>query len=448
MNVSTSSLRRVSLPRIAIVGRPNVGKSTLFNRIVGSRHSITDPTPGVTRDVVEAVCSINGRDMLLIDTGGYQSASEGISELVSKKSIATIEEADVVLLLVEVTQLTAEDEELIEKLRRFSDKLILAVNKTDNEQRESNIWDFHSLGFKRIIPISAEHGRNIEMLINSLFELLPPEDRAVQSDQLDKQNEMCLAILGKPNTGKSTLLNTLAGYSRAIVSPVPGTTRDVLETSFIYRDFEITILDTAGIRRKKSIQEAIEYYSVSRAISSIKRTDVVFLLIDAKEGVTDQDKKIADQIVKQGRGVIIVLSKWDMIGDVPNAFNAARDSTRYFFPQLDFAPIVPVSGLEGTGLQKLLDTAIRIRGQLRRRIPAHELNTLLRSSIEHHPPPYGKKRYRAKYLAQTASNPLRFALYVNKVRGFPSSWASYLVNNLRRECGIDSVPISIELRGR
>jgi len=448
MNVSISSQRRVSLPRIAIVGRPNVGKSTLFNRIVGSRRSITDPTPGVTRDTVEAVCSLAGRDIVLIDTGGYQSGSEGIYELVSEKSISTIEQADVVLLLVEVTQMTPEDEELVEKLRPYSEKLILAVNKADNEQRESNIWEFHSLGFKNIIPISAEHGRNVATLIETLVKRLPETDAETQFEIEEQKNEICLAILGKPNTGKSTLLNTLVGFDRAIVSDVPGTTRDVLESSFTYKDVEVTILDTAGIRRKKSIQEAIEYYSVSRAISSVKRADVVLLLIDSQEGVTDQDKKIADQIVKRGRGVIIVLSKWDITGKVGNALNAAQDRTRFVFPQLDFAPIVPISALKGTGMPKLLDTAIGVREQLRRRVSVRDLNEFLRTLIEHHAPPYGKKRYRAKYLAQTSVDPLKFALYVNKVRGFPASWVSYLTNNLRREFQMDSVPISVEIRGR
>ncbi len=448
MSVSTSSPRRTSLPRIAIVGRPNVGKSTLFNRIVGDRRAITDPTPGVTRDAVEAVCRINGRETVLIDTGGYLRDSEGISELVSERSLETIEHADVILLLVEVTGLTAEDHELIELLRRFSDKLILTVNKTDNGQREDLIWDFYSLGFQKVVPISAEHGRNIDRLLESLFELLPPEVEVSGNEPEQMENELCLAILGKPNTGKSTLLNTLVGADRSIVSEVPGTTRDVLETTFLYKGNEITVLDTAGIRRKKSVKEAVEYYSVSRAISSVSRAHVVLLLIDSTEGVTDQDKKIADQIVKRGRGVIIVLSKWDLFGGISNAFNAARDRTRFLFPQLDFAPVVAVSARDGIGLDKLLATAVMVRAQLKRRISAGELNNLLQALIERHPPPYGKKRYRAKYLAQISSDPLRFALYVNRIKGFPASWVSYLENNLRREHKMEMVPISVELRGR
>ncbi len=448
MSVSTSSPRKTSLPRVVIVGRPNVGKSTLFNRIAGSRLAITDPTPGVTRDVVEAVCPINGRDIVLIDTGGYQSDGEGISELVSRKSLEALENADIVLLLVEVTQLTAEDRDLVEKLRRFSDKLILAVNKSDNESRENAVWEFHSLGFERVIPISAEHGRNVDLLIDALAALLPPESGETQEQTDVPDNEICVGILGKPNTGKSTLLNKLLGFERAIVSEIPGTTRDVLEGSFSYANNTFRVLDTAGIRKKKSIHEAIEYYSVSRAISSIGTADVVFLLIDSMEGITDQDKKIASQIVKRGRGVIIVLSKWDLIADTPNSFNAVSDRTRFLFPQLDFAPIVPVSAYLNTGLDKLLSTAVRVQRQLKCRVSARELNQLLQSLIERHPPPYGKKRYRVKYLAQTSSDPLRFALFVNKVRGFPESWVSFLANNLRKEFEMDLVPVSVELRGR
>ena len=446
MDVSTSSLRSTSLPRIAVVGRPNVGKSTLFNRIVGSRRTITDPTPGVTRDAVEAVCSMNGREVILIDTGGYQGDKEGISALVSQKSLDVIEEADLVLLLVEVTQLTAEDEEFIERLRRFSDKLILIVNKTDSEQRETEVWDFHSLGFKRVIPVSAEHGRNIDLLQKTILELLPAD--SAPRENIQKSDEICVAILGKPNTGKSTLLNKLLGFERAIVSETPGTTRDVLEGSFEYSGATFAVLDTAGIRKKKAVHEAIEYYSVSRAISSLDRADLVFLMIDSIEGITDQDKKIASQIVKRGRGVIIVLSKWDLMGNKPNAFNAVSDRTRFLFPQLDFAPIVPVSGHDGSGLDKLLSTAVRVRRQLRRQISAHQLNQSLKSWVDRHPPPYGKKRFRVKYLAQTSSDPLKFVLFVNKVRGFPGSWVSYLENNLRSGYKMDLVPISVELRGR
>ncbi|MBN1686129.1 MAG: ribosome biogenesis GTPase Der [Spirochaetales bacterium] len=447
MNASTSS-RRNSLPRVAIVGRPNVGKSTLFNRIAGGRRSITDAAPGVTRDTVEAACTINNRDIILIDTGGYSSDGEDIAALVSQRSLRTIEDADVVLLLVDVTQLTPEDEEFIGRLRRFADKIVLVVNKTDSALRDNAVWEYYSLGFRQVIPISAEHGRNIDLLLHSLFELLPPETVEAEEGQYASREEICITILGKPNTGKSTLLNTLLGFDRAIVSDTPGTTRDVLEGSFVYSGNNFTILDTAGIRKKRSVEEAVEYYSVSRAISSIDRADVVFLMIDSQEGVTDQDKKIADQIVKRGRGVIVVLSKWDVMSKIPNALNAVSDRTRFLFPQLDFAPIVPVSAHENTGLDKLLSTTVRVRRQLGRQLAAHELNQTLRILIERHPPPYGKKRYRVKYLAQVSFHPLKFALFVNKVKGFPASWVSYLENSLRREYKMDLVPISIDLRGR
>ena len=448
MNASTSSLRRTSFPRIAIVGRPNVGKSTLFNRIVGSRLSITDAMPGVTRDTVDAVCSIKDRNITLVDTGGYTSDREDISMLVSQKSLETVKDADVVLLLIEIAQLTPLDEEFIEKLRPVSNRTILVVNKADSALRDDAVFEYHSLGFTNVIPISAEHGRNIDLLLDAMVELLPQKSVEIEEDSGEYREEICVAILGKPNTGKSTLLNKLLGFDRAIVSETPGTTRDVLEGAFSFAGNEFTVLDTAGIRRKKSVQEAVEYYSVSRAISSIKRADVVFLLIDSREGVTEQDKKIADQIVKRGRGVIIVLSKWDLMGKVPNAFSAIRDRTRFLFPQLDFAPIVAVSAYEVGGFEKLLTTAVRVHRQLKRKLSVHELNQTLRALMERHPPPYGKKRYRVKYLAQVSSNPLKFALFVNKVRGFPLSWVSYLENNLRREYEMDLVPMSVDLRGR
>ena len=446
MSVSTSSRPDKTLPRVAIVGRPNVGKSTLFNRMVGHRHAITDPTPGVTRDLVEVQCKINDRELILVDTGGVQIEKEGMAAIVTRKSLDSLEGAAVVILLVDVTQLTGEDEDFIALIRPYAEKLILAVNKTDNESRDSLVWEYHALGFERVIAISAEHGRNIDVLRNEIASLLPEPGQ--ETEIVDEPRSIRLAILGKPNTGKSTLINKLLGYDRSIVSDVPGTTRDVVEGHFEYRGQRFTVVDTAGIRRKKAVKDAVEYYSVSRAIACVAESDVVFLMVDAQEGITDQDKKIADQIVKHGRGVILVFNKWDLLDDVGNTLNAVTDKARYQFPILDFAPIMPISALEGTGLDQLLVTAIRIREQLVTRIGTPRLNQALREWAVRHPLPSGKKRFRVKYIAQTSADPIKFALFVNNTRGFPGSWVSYLRNNLREEFNLSSVPIQVDLRGR
>ena len=448
MTVSISSRPKSSLPRVAIVGRPNVGKSTLFNRLVGHRHAITDSTPGVTRDTVEVLCTLNGRDLILVDTGGVQSEKEGMAAIVTKRSLDSLVDAAIVILLVDVTQLTAEDEEFIGIIRPVSERLILAVNKTDNDSRESLVWEYHSLGFPRVIAISAEHGRNIDKLKDEIVAMLPAADPEMVSEKHETTGRIRLAILGKPNTGKSTLLNQLLGYDRAIISDVPGTTRDVIEGDFEFKGQSFAVLDTAGIRRKKAVTDDIEYYSVTRAISTVEKADVVLLMVDAQEGITDQDKKIADQIVKHGRGVILVFNKWDLLNEVENTLNAVTDRARYLFPILDFAPIAPISALEGTGLEPMLATALRVREQLVTRIGTPRLNQALREWVERHAPPYGKKRYRVKYITQTSSDPVKFALFVNKVRGFPGSWVSYLENNLRQEFNLSLVPIQVELRGR
>ncbi len=448
MIVSTSSLHNNPPPKVVIVGRPNVGKSTLFNRFVGRRKTITDPTPGVTRDPIEAGCRIDGREVLLVDTGGFQAEKDGIAELVTQRSLASLEGADAIILLLEVMDITPEDEDFIEVLRPYSKKIILAANKADNETREAAIWGFHSLGFSQVIAISAEHGINIEELGRMVGRLLPKSEDHIEKAQSVDTSTVKLAILGKPNTGKSTLLNRFLGFDRAIVSEIPGTTRDVIEGAFTHRNIEFSVLDTAGIRRKAAISDSVEYYSVSRAISSIVQADLVFLVVDVRDGITEQDKKIAAQIVKHGRGVIIALNKWDVIKSMPNTLNAITDRTRFLFPLLDFAPIMPISAQQGTGIDELLDMSLTVKKQLETKIATPKLNNALQRWIDLHPPPYGKKRFRVKYMAQTKSNPLRFAMFVNKVHGFPGSWVTYVENNLRKEFGLSSVPISIELKGR
>ena len=444
MTDSISSQTNLSLPIVAIVGRPNVGKSTLFNRLVGRRHAITDPTPGVTRDVVEARCHIGNREVLLVDTGGFQLNADDLSTLVSQRSLDTIERADVVLLVFDVQEMTSEDLEFVETIRPYAGKLIAIINKVDNEQRERQGFEHHELGITTLIPISAEHRRNFDQLESAIYARLPEKNRNIEHVL---EGAIHLTILGKPNTGKSTLLNTLLGYERAIVSPRPGTTRDVLEGVFQHDGKRFRILDTAGIRRKRSVKDAIEYYSVNRAFSSIGDSDIVLLVLDSIDGITDQDKKIASQAVKRGRAIILVFNKWDLVPDIPNAENAVRDRARFLFPALDFAPFVAISALTDQGIDKLLSTAINISKQLGTRIATPKLNQRLRFWVESHPPHHrGNKRFMVRYITQVSEKPMRFALFVNRKKGFPGSWVSYLKNSIRREFQLAGIPILIEVR--
>ncbi len=443
------------LPVVVIVGRPNVGKSTLFNRLAGKRIAITDALPGVTRDPVDTTCTLSDRTVRLVDTGGYRLEGADLDRVVSDRSLAMVREADLILLVLDVQELTPEDESFIERLRPFADWLVLVVNKVDNSSREQAMWNYLGLGFQYVVGISAAHGTNmdeLELLIRSRLSgigtELPAEEGAASAgtEAGEQPAPMRIAILGKPNTGKSTLANRLLGSERSIVSDVPGTTRDVLEGRFRYRDTEFLVLDTAGIRRKSRVGEDIEYYSVNRAIATIQEADVVFLVIDVAEGLSDQDKKIAAQIVKRGVGIILVMNKWDLLDRKPNTLEAVTDRVRFLFPTLEFAPILPASALEGEGVEKLLQTALRIRQQLDRRVDTSTLNEHLQKWMTVNPPPSGRLRYRIRYATQVSIRPIKFLLFVNRKKGFPAAYVQYVKNRIRKDLGFNHIPFDVELR--
>lgn len=447
MNGSISTPETTPLPRVAIVGRPNVGKSTLFNRLAGSRRAITDPTPGVTRDPVEVRSRIAGVNVVLVDTGGYRSDGVEIDRLVTDRSIDSIEAADLVLLTVEVAGLTPEDEELVTVVRASASRTMLVVNKVDSEQLEAAAWNFHALGFSEVVHVSAEHNRHIDVLRRRIAALLEGVDAPKKGASDRRDDAIHIALLGKPNTGKSTLLNLLTSEERSIVSPVPGTTRDVVEGSFEYKRKRFNVLDTAGIRRKRMIRESVEYYSVNRAIGSIARSDVVLLVVDATEGISDQDKKIATQVIRRGKGIVLVFNKWDLVDAIANAEHAIRDRSRFVFPVLSFAPLVPTSAHAGTGVSKMLDAAIESWRQLQIEVATGPLNRAVGLWADQHPVPHGGgPRYAVRYMTQISSHPLRFVLFVNRTKGFPDSWLSYLRNRMREEFGMTQVPFTIELR--
>lgn len=432
-------------PRVAIVGRPNVGKSTLFNRFLGIRRAITDPTPGVTRDPVETVCRIGGRTIYLVDTGGFRLEGEGIDELVTEKSLSIIEDSDLVLLLLDVTETTPEDESFIEYLRQYAGKVLVVVNKVDNPSREQSVWNFHSLGFGHVVGISAAHGYNFDVLTDTVLKLLDFE--AYSGEEPEARHDIALAILGKPNTGKSTLVNLLTGRETSIVSDVPGTTRDVIEGSFEWSGRRFRILDTAGIRRKSRVGDNIEYYSVNRAIKAIDEADVVLLMIDVEEGLTEQDKKIASLIVDRGKGVVLVLNKWDKGESTRNRFEAVSDRVRFLFPVLGFAPLVAISALKNEGIEKLLKTAAMVNGELGRRVDTGKLNRALKTwTTELAPPTVGRKRYKIRYMTQVSVRPVRFVLFVNRLYGFPTEYTQYIKNKIRKTLGFSHIPINLDLR--
>lgn len=462
--------KKEKYPVVAIVGRANVGKSTLFNRFIGRRKAITDPTPGVTRDVVTELYAPEGEDgpvLKLMDTGGVNSAKEGIDRLVTDKSMAALKEADLVLFLIEAKGLTGEDEIFTEKIRQFSDKVILVVNKVDTPEKENEIWNYYSLGFKNVVPISSAHGYNIGLLDDVILDELEKlgfsrRAKVLDSDDIDldetvfeeyeensepKEKVINLAILGKPNTGKSTLSNLLTDSSSSIVSDIPGTTRDIVEGVFSYKDVKFNVMDTAGIRRKSRVHENVEYYSVTRAIKSIENSDLVFLVIDGEEGLSEQDKKIAGHVVKKGKGIVVVLNKCDKFEKIANIAAAMEDRIRFFFPVLDFAPVISISSLKEIGIEALLKAALKVNRQLETRVSTSSLNKALKDWLDEYAPPVdGRIRYKIRYTTQVGIKPTRFLIFVNRAKGFPENYLSYLKNKIKKSFGLNSIPIAIDIK--
>ncbi len=446
INSETSSLRDFGLPVVAIIGRPNVGKSTLFNRLIKKRRSITDPTPGVTRDLLPERWLLENNPVLLIDSGGIKVEQEGLDSLVSEKSLSLLEVADVIVLLMDCTEVTGEDEVLVERVRRYADKVILAVNKVDDHHRDHLVWDYHRYGFERVIGLSSAHGLGIDLLEENLLEMLnlEPLDEVAQEVERIK-----IAILGKPNTGKSTLTNYLTGEDTSLVSDIPGTTRDVTVGDFSYKGIEYTVLDTAGIRRKSKVEEDVEYYSVNRAIKSIDEADIILLVIDVTTGLVEQDKKIAQLIVRQGKGVILVLNKADLLSGMANELEAIRDRSRFLFPILAFAPMLPISALKGEGVSQVLDKVGELHAMLNRRVETSVLNNHLQDWLFAYQIPRGSRgHFKIYYGTQVSTKPVRFLFFVNRRRDFPQGYLQYLKNCIRRDLGFSEIPIEIEIKER
>jgi GTP-binding protein len=445
-----------------VLGRPNVGKSTLFNRLVGRQRAITDPTPGVTRDVLEGELDLGGPRVRLLDTGGFTLERGELPREVTRRSLAIAAASDLALALVEAGGLTREDHELFERLRRlpgFADKVVLVINKVDGPKQELALGEFQALGFGSLAAVSAAHGRGIaelKELIRKAWAKAVGETDAQAGGEgrgaagLRAVEELQLAIIGKPNTGKSTLLNRLLGEERALVSESPGTTRDPVGGSLRYRGCALRILDTAGIRRRNRISDSVEYYSVHRAIRSIEEADLVVLLMDVREGVSEQDKKIAALAARAGRGVILALNKVDLLGGGAGrrdaGLRALEEKVRYFFPLLDFAPLVALSAATGSGVDRLLAEVLEVGRQLHHQVPTGRLNQAVKRWVAEYSLPVRGKNVKIRYATQTGANPVRFLFFVNSLRLFPERYLAYLKNRIRADLGFGKVPVDIRLR--
>lgn len=422
---------------VAIVGKPNVGKSTLFNRIVGKRIAVTSPTPGVTRDRNYATADWNGVNFILVDTGGFVPyPDEPILKGVRRQVELAMQESDLIVFLVAHGSLTGMDYEIAESLRRVNRPIVLAVNKVDNRKREFSSSEFHSLGFSELIPISALHGRGIGDLLDEIVSKLPVTPEPEQGERIK------LAVIGKPNVGKSSLINALLGEERVLVDEAPGTTRDSIDTEIEYDGRKLTLIDTAGLRRKTKIKDNVEYYTVLRAIRSVERCDVAVVMLDAAQGVTKQDKRIISLPLDFGKGIVIAVNKTDLVSSKKAILERIKDELNF----LDYFPLVPTSCTQRRGIFDVLRLATLVSDERMREIEDSELASFLNSILEHYPPPpTGKRRAVIKKIIQAGVRPPTFLLKVNRRELLSGNYLRYIQNSLRKRFEFIGTPIEIRI---
>jgi GTP-binding protein len=460
---------KVRKPLVALVGRPNVGKSTLFNRLVGERLAVVDDTPGTTRDRLQADCEWNGVLFTVVDTGGIEvlpdrvldrvdlrrARKERVVELLAVNSALfireiraqaelAIEQADAVVMLCDAeTGLSIADEEVANILRRADKPAFLAVNKADNAARRDVAFEFYSLGLGDPYSISALHGTGVGDLLDDLVAALPPAPEEEEDESIK------IAIVGRPNVGKSSLLNRLLGQDRAIVSPIPGTTRDAIDTYVTYFGMPITLIDTAGIRRRGRIERGVEKWSVLRALRAIQRADVALLLIDAIEGITAQDAHIAGMILGEQVSTVVVINKWDAIEKDTHTMVEFTRRVRSELNFMDYVPVLYVSALTGQRMGKVLETAVRIQEERLVRISTSELNRLVREAVErHYPRSKSGRRLKIYYASQVAVDPPTFVFHVNDPALLHFTYARYLENQIREKYPFSGTPLRLSFRKR
>ncbi|MGZ8502044.1 MAG: ribosome biogenesis GTPase Der [Candidatus Limnocylindrales bacterium] len=500
-----------ALPVVAVVGRPNVGKSTLFNRILGTRHAIVEDHARTTRDRLYGETEWNGRRFLIVDTGGLEiDTADPIEARVQEQARIAIAEADVIIFVVDaMSGPTPPDLEAAELLRRARSPVLVAVNKADNDRRELEAAEFYALGWEETYPISAAHGRGTGDLLDAIVWALPPETeeelarkaREAEAEawardvadgfleplvvgaeplgELDGEDEpdasldpldaaarkwdaaiaveseeapVAIAIVGRPNVGKSSLLNALLGEERSIVSEVPGTTRDAIDTTLAYGRSEVVLIDTAGMRRRGKVAggHAFERYSALRALRAIARADVAILVLDAVDGLTAQDAHVAGYVVEEGKGLVVAINKWDLLEDkTDRTFDEYVRSIRRDVPFLDFAPVVSVSAKTGQRVGRVLEAAVDVWGERRKRISTGELNRLLGEATQRQTPPLVKnKRPKIFYATQAAVAPPTFVIFAREAGSVHFSYRRYLENQLREAYGFDGTPIKLVFRER
>ena len=432
-------------PTVAIIGKPNVGKSTFFNYIVGSRISIVEDTPGVTRDRVYAETNWRGRNFTVVDTAGIEPESDDtiISQMREQAKIA-IDIADVILFLTDVKQgVTSADQEIAIMLKKSKKPVVLVCNKADNMSRDRNeIYEFYNLGMGEPYPVSAANALGIGDVLDALYENFPEK-----SDDEDDDGRIKVAVIGKPNVGKSSLINKILGENRTIVSNIAGTTRDALDTEYENEYGKYVLIDTAGIRRKSKVSESIEKFSIMRTLLAIERADVCLMMIDANEGVTDQDAKIAGEAHEAGKGIIIVVNKWDEYEKETGTLEKYKKDIYAKLSYLSYAPVIFISAKTGQRVDKLFNMINNVAEQNAMRVSTATLNQVINEAIAIVQPPTDKgKRLKILYGTQVSTKPPTFVIFVNNKELFHFSYERYLVNQIRKEFGLEGTPVRIIAR--
>lgn len=432
---------------VAIVGRPNVGKSTLFNRLVGGRRAIVEGEPNVTRDRIYGETEWVGKKFNVIDTGGIVlHDNDKIKNQIKYQAELAMEEADIILFVVDSrTGMTGVDEDIAQLLYRTNKEVILVVNKVEDFSNQEEIsWEFYSLGFGDPVLISAEHGKNTGSLLDQVTDQLPEsEEEEADDDQIN------IAVIGKPNVGKSSLINHLVGKERVIVSDMPGTTRDAVDTLIEWKDIQFNFIDTAGLRRKSKVKEDVEYYSNLRALKSVDRSDAVLMMIDAQEGVTDQDKKIAGYAHDEGKAMVIAINKWDLMEKDTKTMERYTDEVYYQLKFLNYVPVTYISALTGERIDELLSLLEFVVDQSNLRIKTGILNEVISEAVQLREPPSRKgKRLKIYYGSQVGIKPPTFVFFVNDPNLMHFAYQRYLENVLREAFGYVGNPMHFKLKQR
>ncbi|HHW02963.1 MAG TPA: ribosome biogenesis GTPase Der [Thermoanaerobacterales bacterium] len=427
---------------VAIVGRPNVGKSTLFNRLIGKRISIVDDKPGVTRDRIYGQIEWNGKKFTVIDTGGLEPASTDVILSQMKRQVDfAIDTADVILFLVDGKEgLTPADEDVANILRKSRKPVLLVVNKVDNFKNVPENYEFYSLGFDDPIFISASHGLAIGDLLDRLTDYIKDVPEALEDENITK-----VAVVGKPNVGKSSLVNAILGEERVIVSDIPGTTRDAIDTFFEVDGKKMVFIDTAGMRRKSKVKEDVEFYSNVRALGAIERSDVVLMVLDATQDISEQDKRIAGIAHEAGKAIIIVVNKWDLVEKDEHTMNKFRENIKNEFAFIQYAPTIFISAKTGQRVHRIIELINFVMDQYTFRVKTSMLNDLVREATAIVEPPSIKgKKLKIYYAVQTGIKPPTFVFFINDIKLFHFSYARYLENKLRETFGLEGTPVVIK----